>query len=246
VQLRYGGYWFPANAVVMTTAVTAAVTPANRVYAEDHVWDFQGTLFGAPGLQGAALQRNLIAQQALLQRALGLQNRDVVLYADDGTVARQLPNATSTTGVRVTGPWFPQGNGAQFAGYLDFAFRAEAQYAVAGGQRFLLSFRETVNFEGGGPLFAHLQPVNDLPQKQMIYQATPYRATQEGEASGVGGYPFVPPPLWPGALKKAPRSGRTSPRWVGRTWLEYPVSWGYEYESATPLANLGPHPWPAE
>jgi hypothetical protein len=220
-------------------------TPANKPYAERHTWNFQGTLFGS-GNTTLELQRSCEVQQALLAAALRRQFQDLVLLDDGGAPARSLPNATSTTGVKVRGPWFPNGNGAQFAGYLDFAFEATAEYAIAGGQRFLLAFEETVTFEGGGREWAHLQPVNDLPQKQLIYQATPYRATQEGSATGVGGYPFVPPPLWPGARKREnPRRSFKSAENTGRTYKGFAVTWAWEYESATPIFG-GPTQWPRE
>ena len=62
----------------------------------------------------------------------------------------------------------------------------------------LVSWDETLSFHGnGGPEFVLMQPLNGLPQRWEVADATPYYVTQEGGPSGAIAYPSMPPPSGP-------------------------------------------------
>jgi hypothetical protein len=84
--------------------------------------------------------------------------------------------------------------------------------------------------------------LNTPPQKQKIYTYSTYSATQRGEVVGYRAYPQVPNAIFPNALMKAPVIERQSPRRRGNGYEEFPVSYTYEFQSATPLVGK-PNVW---
>src|SRR5262249_31358216 len=91
------------------------------------------------------------------------------------------------------------------------------------------------SFSGGGPVYIHRNAINGVPQKQMVYPATPYRCVQSGSAVGYRGYPTPPPPKFPAALMEAPHLPMKSPRRMGVGYPEYEIGWEYRMESVGPL-----------
>lgn len=69
-------------------------------------------------------------------------------------------------------------------------------------------------------------------EEQIGKQHATYKYMQTGSAVGLFNYPPVPPPVWPGSLKRPnPRLSYTSPQMVGNVLTNYGISWAYEYES---------------
>jgi hypothetical protein len=188
-------------------------------------------------------QADLIRQVAAFERALTLQYQDFAVLADDGTVAVQLRNAASLTGVRVThGPSYPEGDGAEFATRRTVDFTLEADYPAPGAARMLLAFRETVSYSGGLPLVVFAKPLAGRPIKQFVGQDT-YRAVQSGQLVSVGPGPFAPSALWPGALVDRDGPNPTSPNFLGRAYEGFGLAWTYRFESADPLPFRNPNVW---
>jgi hypothetical protein len=106
----------------------------------------------------------------------------------------------------------------------------------------MVSFTETVEMEGGGPVFVMLSSINMAPQRQMTQVASPYRAVQRGQAVGQFGYPIPPPPIWPWALCHAPKFKRIAPKQDGLVLTDFGITWLYEFESSSPLFGW-PHVW---
>ena len=107
----------------------------------------------------------------------------------------------------------------------------------------MTSFTETLTFEGGGPKFIWLPAINGAPQKQQVYGQTTYRATQQGKAVGLMGFPPPPPPVF-GADKliSAPKFTEVSPTRTGLGFQGYTVTWLYTFEDGSPLIGV-PHVW---
>jgi hypothetical protein len=134
--------------------------------------------------------------------------------------------------------------GAEYATFRSFSFTAEAEYPLLGSQNLLLSWRETLSFSGGGPIYRHRLAINGAPQKQLVYPASIYTVNQSGQAEGYLTYPVAPAALWPFALKEQPKITRSTPTRKGpAAYQAYPVSWSYDFESAAPLLGL-PSLWP--
>ena len=77
------------------------------------------------------------------------------------------------------------------------------------------------------------------PQRQKVYEQTPFRAVQTGHAEGYLFRPPLPPPKWPQWLKQgAPGWTEQSPRRVGLFGQQdYRVQWRWEFESPVMVDN---------
>lgn len=231
MYLKYGSYQHAANEC-------AVVISREGLFSRDRIplgfrerWDIQGRL-------QATSQGAITALIAGLQAAYGRCGQDIGLYFDDGTAtAHHLASAATAGGTRVvTPPSFPEGKGAEYSTFRNYAVAVEGE--VVDTSHPLLSWIESLNFTGGGPEFGFLETINGSPQKQLLKQATTYRATQQGEAVGHGSYPFVPAPIWPAAEHVHLREvSYQTPVRKGLSGLttEFPVRWSYTFESELPL-----------
>ena len=237
MQLSYAGIALAANAATVAISREAVLNMAGVPYEYRERWDVQAQVFGD---DQAALK---VAINDVVT-AFSIQGGDLLLYHNDGTTlsSHTLVNAATLSGVRVvSGPSFPQGQGAEYATYRTFNVALEAEFPATLFDG-LIEFEETLAFEGGGPLFTHLQPVNGPPQKQLLAEFTPFRAMQDGHAVGYLSWPLPSLPIWPGALVRAGSPRRTSPRKRPGGFTHFPVQWRYEFESVLPLLG-DPHVW---
>jgi hypothetical protein len=204
-------------------------------------WDIQGRL-------QAADQATLSAAITALETAYSVPGQDVGFYFDDGAPTTHLIRSADTIGgVRVVvPPGYPQGKGAEYSTFRGYAIALEAE--LADDRAGLLNWHETLGFKGGGPQFGFLEPINGLPQKQLLKQFTTFRATQSGEAVGYLGYPSPAAPIWPEAEHINQREIRYElPRRSGppasASYTQFKVTWSYTFEDAGPLVG-SPTPWP--
>lgn len=236
MQLKIGSYACDANTSLIAMREDLQFNEADQPYSRKRSLDVQGYLSGAS-------QSALVTAENALQVALRKTSPDVVFLTDSGgETGVSLKKAGSITGVRITNFAFPRTTGPEYATERYFTFTAEAEYPLTGTTTLLMSFTETLSFSGGGPLYTHLQAIYGPPQKQLLYEATTYQVTQSGQAVGYLAYPNPAPPIWPQALKQAPRFSQTSPKRRGNGYQDFAVSWEYQFESASPLAGL-PNIW---
>lgn len=235
--LRYGSYSHEESECTVVLSKEVVENEAGQPYEERQTWTVTGRLQAdTPGL--------LLAKMVALQAAYSVWYRDFGLY-DGNTLMLALVNRGSTSGVKIVRPpSYPQGEGAQLTTFLDYTIVAAATYPAGNGQNPLKAFTETLAFSGGGPRRAVVECVNAPPQEQVLTAFTAYRATQQGSAVGLYGYPPVPPPLFPGKLEEAGRPVFGSPKLRNGAYTDFPVSWSYTFASATPLVGL-PNRWPA-
>jgi hypothetical protein len=235
VQAFYGNYAFPPNCVIPQTRKRTTFAQDGSPASVENTIECTGEFLGTG-------QRDLVNQCTLLELALGRQWQDFRILCDDGTAAIYLPNATAFGGVRVIeGPDYPEGAGVEFAVKRKFRFVVQATYPItAAGLPLLVTYEETVSFRGGGPLIVWMQPVNGPPIRQIAAEATPYYATQSGNAVGLLGWPAPPFPLWSGALMTAPQISRTTPQVLGTSRRNFKITWNYEFASVVNLNNRGP------
>jgi len=92
-----------------------------------------------------------------------------------------------------------------------------------------------IEFSGGGPEFAFLQPNEGLPVKQQTRTNTPFRATQSGRITHYDGYGAIPGPIWPSDLVAAPTTSLEPPKRSGTTRYDFPTTYSYQFASATAL-----------
>jgi hypothetical protein len=239
--LKYGDYQHASGEVSVVITKQGIFADAAILRGVRERWDLQGRLQAeSPAALSTALEE--------LAAAYAFQGQDVGFYFDDGTPSsHQITSSATNGGVRVVSPpSFPQGKGAEYSTFRTYSIALEAE--VLDENASLIAWHERLNFSGGGPQFAYLQPINGLPIKQLLKQSTPYRATQSGEAVGMYAYPTPAAPLWPAAehvnlremhYELPKRMGESS----SATFTEYRVTWSYQFESATPLVGL-PTSWP--
>lgn len=237
MQLRIGGLTLAANSVTVASDRELVWNEGNQPVAEIRRLDVQGILDGDS--QGA-----LKGAVEALEIALAGASPDIVLLHDDGSESHvSLRTAGSLTGVRITrGASFPGARPGDYCTFRDFRFAAEAEYPVGNSSFLLWSWTETVALWGGGPVYITRRALNGPPQRQLVYPAAEFGASQEGEIVGYAAYPPAPPPLFPGALKEAGRFVRRSPRRRGNGHRLFPVSYSYQFESPAPLLGI-PNVW---
>jgi hypothetical protein len=177
--LKYGAYAHAANEAELVVTKTAVWSAAEQRQAVRERWTIQGQLHGA---SPAALTTSIDA----LLNAYSTDGLDAGLYLDDGVTPTShiMRSSQSLGGVRVLGIDFPDSRGAEYATYRSYRIVLEAEFPNAFVA--LLSWIETVSFEGGGPRWVLIETRTGPPQQQLVSQATPYRVIQGGRRWGSG------------------------------------------------------------
>lgn len=228
--LKYGSYAHPSGEVSIVVEKSAVESDTGIRTAFIEAWTITGWLH-------ADSVAELTAAIAAMESAYSVNGYDLGLYEDDGTTltAHAMDSSEARGGVRILSIRYPEGEGAEYTTFRKFEIRAEAEFAV--GVAGLVSYEEAITLTGGGPRFVFLETLAGPPQKQLVKQATTYKATQTGSAMGDSAYPIPPAPLWPAAEHVDRRSiSRQHPKIVRGGFKDYTVTWSYEFESASPLA----------
>lgn len=167
-----------------------------------------------------------------------------ILLPDGSQSAHSLLSGQCLGGTRIVNPpSFPDFSAAAGVTYLRFTATVEGEVIASNPATSLLSFEESLSFTGGGPLTGFIEVLNGPPIEQTLRQQTVYRATQTGSAVGYGSYPAPAAPLWPAnEIVPSRRITPRSPKRKGNTYTEFPVSWSYEFHSASALSGT-PHFW---
>ena len=241
MYLKYGTYQHAANEASVVISKQGLFTDAGIACGVRERWDIQGRL-------QASDQASLSVAINTLVAAYSVQAQDVGFYFDGGQpTSHRIVSGQTNGGVRVVQPpSFPQGKGAEYSSFRTYAIALEAE--LVDPQAALLTWHETLSFKGGGPQFAFIEPINGLPQKQLLKQFTTFHASQSGEATGYLSYPVPAPPIWPEAEHANQREIRyEAPKRAGpsgnATYTQYKVTWSYTFEDAGPLVAL-PTLWP--
>ena len=241
MYLKYGAYRHADNEVSVAISKEGLFTQAGIARGTRERWTVAGRL-------QATDQASLTTAINTLAAAYSIQGQDLALYRDnDQPTSHAITSAATNGGVRVVvPPSFPEGKGAEYSTFRNYTIVLAAELLDASTT--ILNWQETLTFRGGGPQFAYLEPITGLPQKQLLKQATTYRALQSGEAVGQLGYPVPASPLWPNAEHTGQRQVRYElPRRMGPpgspTYTQFKVTWSYNFEDAGPLVGL-PTAWP--
>lgn len=240
--LAYGDFRHPLGQPAIVISRRTRFSDAGTPLAVVERWEINGLLQAA---SPAEMSERIDA----LEAAYASGGQDLVLYLPDGSTAssHRLVNSQTLGGVRVVRPPnYPQGRGSEYATIRTFTVALEAELPVLPLDTALVSYRETLEFRGGGPRFGHLEPLVGLPIKQVLRRHTIFRATQRGEAVGWVAYPTPPLALWPAALVESGTLRATSPRRRGSgealAYTDFPITWSYQFESALPLYGT-PNVW---
>jgi hypothetical protein len=241
MYLKYGNYQHAAGEVSVTISRQGLFGEGGMPRGVRERWDVQGRL-------QAADQASLHQALGALVAAYGVQGQDVGFFFDNGQPSsHQIVSSATLGGVRVVvPPSFPDGKGAEYSTYRSYTLALEAEWLDENAS--LVSWIESLTFQGGGEQVVFLEPIQGLPQKQLLKQATTYRVTQAGEAVGYRGYPLPAAPIWPAAEHRDRRMVRYDlPRRSGPpgspVYTDYRVSWSYSFEDSGPLV-AAPTSWP--
>jgi hypothetical protein len=179
-------------------------------------------------------QADLYAQDLSIRAALMKRNQDFVLYTDAGKASSAAILAAATaSGTRVVAISTPEAQGAEFVTRRTIAFTVTGEYHVADAARAVVSWRETLTVSGnGGPSRRWRFPVNAPAIRQVVTPNSLVRASQRGQAVGYLARPAKPAPLFPAYLVNESDSGTIdTPQYMGNsTYVNWPVSWSYEFE----------------
>jgi hypothetical protein len=239
MRLAYGSYLHDLAECTVQIGREALTDQAGRHYGDRHRWTVSGFLV-------ADTQAALTTAIEALTRAYQKDFQPVQLQLPDGTVsAHHLPAVSKIGGTKViSGPSFNDGGRAEYTTFRTYEIVLEHEAELPTTPRNLvIAWAETLSFAGGGPRDLFLQPLNGVPQKQRVADATPWKVTQQGSAVGLLAYPVPAPPLWPAAEHRDQRViTNKHPKRVGSKFSEFEVTWGYQFESAAPLNGL-PTQW---
>jgi len=239
IYLEYGDYTHSLGEAAVTIASEALRDGMGEVYGHQVTWTIDGMLSVQTD------QDDLLAALEELEEAYSSENQDVKLVTADGTVAHSLLTADCLGGTKIiTPPSFPQGKGAELGTFRNYRIVITGEKILDPSDlTILLSFEETVEAAGGGPVYGHIETLSGRPVKQLLRRQSLYRATQVGRAVGLRAYPTAPAAIWPAALVQLGSSVKRSPRRVSTgNYKGYEVSWQYQFESATQL-NGNPRTW---
>lgn len=238
MYLRYGSYTHAQHEAAITIVTDVTRDEFDLPLRATERWSIRGELHGDD-------QTALLAAMAALEAAYSEDGNDITLLCDDAsTVAHRIVSSDTDTGVMVTRrPSYPIGVGAELSTYRTYEIQVEASYDVREDNGAILSYTETLRFSGGGPRHVLHELRNGVPQLQQVSQATVYTATQSGEALGFNDYVTAPPPYWGAPIFDQPNSsvayGTPKRKGNGRdvVFREYPTSWTYQFQSASPLVG---------
>lgn len=248
MRAKYNSFTFPEGRWSISKTITSKENDAQQEIAVVHRVEIDGRL-------QAATPAAIEAQYTLLATAYASNGFDFLVYLPTGAISERLSLLSNDAkgGVRVLQkPSISSLENGQYATYLPVKIVLEAEYDSPNAPTTLLvSFEETLHFEGGGPIYDWYRPIKGFPTKGMVRQADTYRAVQSGTAVGYNQYPSLgtisgaPPPIFGiNKLNKNPQVSLGTPTDVkGGSYNSWPISWTYEFESATPLFGT-PTLWP--
>jgi len=238
--VAWGNYRHSMGQVKITIEKSNQLDGKGLPNLEENRWN----LYGRLGTQGMTQAQLMLAISAL-EAAYSQQYQDLIVYLPDGTTKtpHQLLNASCVGGTRIVKPpSFPEGNGPEGVTLRHYSIDIIGIKPIAAASA-LVSFKETIEREGGGAMRGMMETLDTEPVEQLLRQATIYRAIQQGNAVGLYGPPDIPPPIWPDKLVRGfPKTSEENPDVVGSTEINFRRSWVYVYESSSPMYG-SPHRW---
>ena len=240
MHVRYGFYNHAPGEVSLSISKEHKRTNAGTIIARTIRWEMNGLLLNPSG-DPAQMSARILA----LQAAYATDAKDLKLIMPDGSTDSQhvLLQSDVIGDVRVVHPpSFPSNEGAAYITAMPYRIVVEGDIPIGNPITPLTAFTETVSFSGGGPRTGHLEPLVGRPIRQLLRQYTSFKAKQSGNAVGYRSYPDIPPPIWPTELVCWPEFTYETPKRTGFEYLEYSVSWSYEFASKFPLEGY-PHVW---
>lgn len=243
MYFKCGGAIRPNNEAVASISYRPVYDVSRKIVHYWERWDVTGRIVNYP----VATQAITTAELSKIRTQLLRDNVDLVFLEDVTRAPTALKLLASEC---LVGPFvedFDIPNSAEDVYATGIAYRvvySAKRLAAAPGSN-LLEFEETIACDPGGREFTYVGGAVNLAERQLAFQAKPWRYVQQGRALGAFAYPFIPPPIWPFARirPEAPAHQLRSPRVLGKSASldsEYEITWSYEYEWHGPLRGI-PH-----
>jgi hypothetical protein len=245
MYLKYGNYTHEIGECAIVIQKESVLNAENNKVGWRETWQISGMLRGTDAA-------DLTTKLRALESAYGFNGRDLILVNDDGTeTAHKLISNRSRSGVMISRLDYPVGEGAEYTTFRNYQIIAECDISileivnvVGGGGRgrnqqqqagITLSYVEAITTRGtGGPRVVVIETMGGPVVKQIVSKETAQFKTQSGSATGMYGYPAVPPPIDP-ANEIADRRviQQELPTTISQTGKEsiYKISWSYEFVS---------------
>lgn len=227
MRWHYGNYPFPENTIRSAVTLDNAHNDIGGLTESTWRVRLSGVLLG----DSAAA---IVAARIAMTNALSVPRQNLVLRGNSNEIIESYTNAASTSGVQVKRLAFPEGvDGFEYVTGRTFEVEFEVVYGrVTGpGGVQLLTFTETVETFGGGPVTGFMRPVNAQPMPVTLYSHSVFEASQIGTAVCLLGYWPVPRPVM-GVPIEAPRIGRTC------DGKQFTTNWSYRFQSVRPMVGL--------
>lgn len=240
MNVKYGSYAHGEGEVQISVQQSPELNDAGVV-------KWVRTTYTLAGVLVADDSQSMETKARSLELAYSVDGRDLRLVHTNGSATHlSLLSASCFGGTRVVQrPSFPDMKNAAYVTFLPYTIVVEGNVTDASALA-TISFEERISRSGGGAIYGHLEPLTGKPIKQLLKRHSVYRVTQSGSAVGFSSYPTVPSPIWVAALIQSPNIEFGSPRRIGSgsntSYVEYPVSWSYEFEHASQLAGT-PNSW---
>lgn len=243
--LKYGNFTHPVGTTRVTTQRQALLTDAGTAWAEEDTWNITVWLISHKATD-AARRADIKAQMSALQAAYSVSGRDLIFCHPNGAETHlTLKTADTLAGVQIISPpHFPDPGRASLVTNCQSQIVAKAIIPYPVGSLSLAnqvkSFQETVQWPEAGMQRGAIDVLIGPAVEQTLRQYTAVRATQQGSAVGLYGYPPIPLPIWPSKLASSvPLVTEGTPRRVAsdgkQAWIDWPISWTYNYVSSSSL-----------
>jgi hypothetical protein len=244
MQLFFNGQALFNSGAAAVTADTAVIRAESgrplRLRTRLHVHAYLEYANNTGGQAALTSAENSLRSQ--LQGAYG----DLVLKQDSGAYSGlALVNSNSISGVVIdSGPTFTEAEGSEYVNRRTVEFTGVAEYVIANTKTAIVSWKESLVFTGtGGPVTRWRPSVNTKPIQQQIYPFSTYKLVQTGRAVGHRAYPVQPTPFFAYPIEQVDRRRviNEAPTRIGKaqsSLVNYPITWEYYYESASPLVAV--------
>lgn len=231
MQVEYGSYRHKVNSTGITISSEIEETEAGVPFRINNSINIEGRIQNVRG----GRSRDFDAIINSMERAYSIPGQDFGLLHDNGIRSNAWwRNSQTLGGIRPKMLSYPNYKGGEYLTYRSFQITVNFQVPTASLR--YIKFSESISIEGGNARYG-VKEVNFGPGvRQQLRTHTKCIATQSGSATGRNGFPIIPPPIWPHALRDSrPKITKLiKPRGGVRTrnivLEECEISWTYEYE----------------
>ncbi|WP_417744853.1 hypothetical protein [Rosistilla oblonga] len=220
---------------------------AGETWGVNETWQLSGRLICDKNAanKSASLDPQILAIENLFSRSGGDLK---LLHTNGARSSHEMLDSQVVGGVQVASP-------VSFGAYQNGEYHAFRTFTVAlvGTKRLesytteFLDWKESLRFQGGGPVYGFVERNEGLPIKQRFQEFTPSYVTQSGRIVGMSKHPTIDdiPFIYPASdLLQDPDFQLETPVRVGKNqFFSYPVTYEFRFGSETKYDRRSPNEW---